>query len=137
MRDEPADRLGHILIHFARERRDALDDIAKNAADVRRGKRLHSGQHLVQNHADGEDVRSLRHVGAFHLFGRHVIRRAEHRSDRGERRVDWPCDAEVGDLRLSFGRQQDVRRLDVAMHDAFRVRVRQPAEDVFADAKRI
>jgi hypothetical protein len=41
--------------------------------------------------------------------------------------------AEVRDLGLPFGREEDVRRLDVAMDDAFRMRVCESAKQIARD----
>ena len=120
---------------MAGERRIALHHIAQNAADVRRRERFHSDQHLVHDDADREEIASRRDIGALHLLGRHVVRRAEHRSDLRQGGVGGPSDAEVGDFRLTVRGEKNVRRLDVAVNHAFRVRVRQTAKDVFADAQ--
>ena len=45
-------------------------------------------------------------------------------------------DAEVGDLHLAVGGDQDVARLDVAVHDAVAVRVAQRGGDLRGDLGR-
>ena len=52
------------------------------------------------------------------LFGRQVVAGAEHPPVRGQvGRLEHPGDPEVGQLGLALGRQEDVRRLDVAVDD--------------------
>ena len=46
-----------------------------------------------------------------------------------------PRDAEVGDLGIAVGGEEDVGRLDVAMDDSLRVRVRQAAQQIGGDAE--
>ena len=76
------------------------------------------------------------------LLGRHVRRRADRRAELRERRAgrrrrrgrDGLRDAEVGDDRRAPG-EEDVVRLDVAVHDAALVRVGERARDVAQDAR--
>ena len=91
--------------------------------------------HLVEQGAEGEDVRARVGFHAFELFGRHVLERADDRSFLGQglllRRA-----AEIDDRRGGFGQseveqlrsalgQHHVRRLQVAMDDALPVRLVQ------------
>ena len=86
------------------------------------GERRPPGHHLV--HHDAERVQVAARVGlrALRLLGREVRGGTHHRADLGEvglgRRVHRPGDAEVGDLHLAVGADQDVRRLDVAVDEA-------------------
>ena len=77
---------------------------------------------------------------AHRLLGTHVLRRAERearlRHPRAARLLHRERDAEVGDERVS-ALQQDVLRLDVAMHDAERVRGAQRVGDLAGDAHRV
>ena len=61
-------------------------------------------------------------LGALGLLGREVGGGAHDRADLGEvvlaGGVHRPGDAEVGDLHLAVGTDQDVGGLDVAVHDA-------------------
>ena len=93
-----------------------------------------SGQHLVRDAGERVDVAaSVELALAGGLLGAHVVRRA----DRGARlrqplpdlRADRVRDPEVGDERLA-PREQDVLRLDVAVHDAVLVRVRERVRDL-------
>ena len=63
-----------------------------------------------------------------HLLGRHVVERAHDLVRTGQCEVSWRQaddlrQAEVGDLHAAFPIQQDVLRLDVAVHHAFVVSV--------------
>ena len=89
-----------------------------------------AGQHLVTDHAKRIDVGAMIKIGLRRsLFGRHVGRRAQ----RGaEARAGFAIggiayrlgDAEVGHHHV-FAGDQDVLGLDVAVHDAGGMRVRQ------------
>ena len=73
------------------------------------------------------------HALALGLLGRHVAGRADDGPRLGHRRValDALGQAEVGDVRLAVGVQEDVARLEVAVQDAVLV-----ANDVAAAAQR-
>ena len=67
-------------------------------------------------------VRGGRRVPA-RLLGREVLHRAHDLAGRGERHLVGDAgDAEVGDLDPAVGRDQQVARLDVAVHEAGGVR---------------
>ena len=58
------------------------------------------------------------------LLGTHVARRAEDRSRHAERHVIQPLgQSEIGQPQPAIGIENQVRRFDVAMHDAALVRV--------------
>jgi len=63
------------------------------------------------------------HVLALDLLRGHVVRRAQKLPFLGQVRGVHPGDAEIGDLDPVVGRDQDVRRLDVAVDDAVGVRI--------------
>ena len=109
---------------------------------VRSGEQRLAGEQLVRHRAERVDVGAVIDVRvAGGLLGRHVRRRADRRADLrerrgsgvGARRADRLRDAEVGDDRRA-AREQHVVRLDVAVHDAALVRVRQRLRDVVQDA---
>ena len=83
------------------------------------------GQHFVEHHAQGVNVRALVHVlRVLQLFGRHVVRRADGQAAGRQRDLvlglaEQLGDAEVGDLHPALRVEQDVLRLDVAVQDAF------------------
>jgi hypothetical protein len=86
--------------------------------------------------AGGEQVRATVELFATRLLRRHVLRRAHHRAHLGVllAGIVHVRDAEVGDLdRLGVGQHQNVARLDVAMHDAVRMRIVERARQLQAD----
>ena len=105
-------------------------------------------QHLVQDHAEREDVGALVDVGVIpgRLLRRHVLRRAEQRAVLGldRQRAGDLRDAEVeqlGDLdhaAVDLGRdQEDVSRLEIAMDHAGAVRGGQPRADLAHDRQHL
>ncbi len=118
--------------------------------DVRREHRLRARgderrpppQHLVGEHADRVQIGAV--VGARvggPLLGGHVGGRAQGDAERGERaaargRAHGLGDAEVGYDRV-LSREQHVVGLDIAMHHALGVGVRQRVHDVPEDAHRL
>ena len=120
----------HIDLHLARRRLKFPD-------------RQLAREQLVKNHAERVDVRAMiRLRGVRRLLRRHVSRRAQHAVLREARRIRHgspgsgieggahdPRDAEVRDLYTACLIQQEVLRLDVAMHDAAVVRELQRLAD--------
>ena len=100
--------------------------------------------HLEQHDADRVDVGArVDRPAADRLLGRHVVRRAD--DDVGLRGVAADVaaqarEAEVEDADVIAGAQlladHDVRRLDVAVDDALRVRVREPGRDLARQPER-
>ena len=72
------------------------------------------GEQLEQDHAEGVPVGGGGHRAVRHLLGRHVLGRA----GSGERRLGRPLadQPEVEQHRPPLGGDEDVRRLDVAVH---------------------
>ena len=92
------------------------------------GKGLLPRQQPVENAAQPVDIRADVHrPGVACLLGRHVIDAAEHHVSLGVPAAANAGQAEIEDLDLVLGRQQQVRRLHVAMHQAVLVRVLQAA----------
>jgi hypothetical protein len=108
------------------------------------GERRPSGQHLEQDRPDREEVAAEVEALAAHLLGRHVPRRPhQHPRARdvvrdGERLrevgVHRPRQAEVEELHAVHG-QENVRGLEVAVHDPARVQRLQGREDAEADGQ--
>jgi hypothetical protein len=107
-------------------------------------KRLVARGHLVQHHAQREDVRPVIERARLDLFGRHVGSRAHHHTggrEQGRRplgligrvRFHDLGQAEVEHLHSAVWRDHDVRRLQVAMDDAPVVCSRQGAGERLAD----
>ena len=75
-------------------------------------------RHLIEHHAEREQIAAPIHPIAESLFRRHVVRRSEHRTGAGLARVRDPRDAEVRDLHDPGLRViHDVPGLDVAVND--------------------
>ena len=89
--------------------------------------RRYPGQALVQHDAERVQVARRGFPGRRRSARRHVLRGAHDEARPGNRRLAGRVrDAEVGDLDLAFGADQDVARLDVPVHDAGLVRRGQP-----------
>ena len=117
----------------AQGRRLPIKNGDERVAGRRTGERRTAGDQLVQHDAQAEAVRTPVDVQAACLLRRHVRDRPDHHPDAG---VDGPrgarigirCtlgelgDAEVEHLHVAVRPQHQVVGLDVAMHDAGRVR---------------
>ena len=93
--------------------------------------RRSAGEQFVQDDAQRVDVGGRRRLGPLDDLRRHVVRRPEDGPGRGHARaVEQAGDAEVGeagpDPAVEGGREQDVVRLEVPVHDAA-WRARRPA----------
>ena len=116
------------------------EQIHRRPSDERRLPR----EQFVGQHPEGIDVRAMIHGGiGARLLRRHVGRRADGHAQRrhaaaarGARRAQGLGDAEVRDHRAP-AREQHVVGLDVAMHDAVVVRIRQRTGDLAQDADRV
>ena len=131
---------GHGAAHDL-EARHVVERVPREQRHRRRpGERRLAGEHLVHHARQAVDVALGRDVLAAHrLLGAHVRRRAD-----GHARACQPLpsshahrarDAEIGHERATVG-EQDVLRLDVAMDDALRVRVRQRLGDLLRQVER-
>ncbi len=96
--------------------------------------RERAGEHPVEHDAEGVDVARGRRPLPARLFRGDVGRSAEQGPRVGEGRgVLGPRDAEVGDLRVPLGVEEDVSRLDVAMDQALRMGIRETGGDLTRD----
>src|SRR5688572_6812630 len=96
--------------------------------------RLLAGQELVEHDAGGKEVRPAVHGLAEKLLGRHVGRRSDRRTRLRELRGLDARDTEIGNLEVAVRQQDQVRRLDVAVHDALLARVVERVEELAHEA---
>lgn len=106
-----------------------------------------AGEHFIENRAEAEDVGARVGLLAAHLLGRHVAHRAHHRAGLGDgsflrgvirpqrrgegtRAAGEPGQAKIENLDPAIGRDKDVFRLQVAVHDPFFMRGRQPGSQL-------
>ena len=61
-----------------------IDDLVENGGDVVPGKRFLAGQQLVEDHGQGEEVRTTVDLAAGDLLRRHVVGRPEELPGAGE-----------------------------------------------------
>ncbi len=92
--------------------------------------RLLAREQLVEHGPQREDVGAGIGLGAPHLLGGHVVRRAHHHPGAGHLRGADAGQAEVHDLDAPVGQDADVGGLEVAVHDPLLVRVGQPFRDL-------
>ena len=130
--DDGVDLGRHRSVDGARRRRRRLDDLQREGRRRRARERQPPREHLEQDDAERENVRSVVDRFTERLLGRHVRHRPERRA--GARRQHgggrFSLDAaagprgepEVENLRRSLRRHHDVRRFDVAVDDPFGVR---------------
>ena len=109
------------------------------------GKWVATGDPLVQQHAEREDVARRCHRVAEYLLGRHVLRRAhDHAGSRhaaGDARLaharrQQSRDAEVHHLHVAVIAHHDVLGLDVPMNDARVVRGAERARNLDRDLRK-
>ena len=114
-------------------------DLERDDARVVAVDRARPGDHLVEHHPDGVEVRArVDLVGAAGLLGRHVLGRAHDDAGDGELlllRIGAPRlgDAEVDELEEGLSpaeRDEHVLGLEVAVDDAERVRRLERLEDL-------
>ena len=93
-------------------------------------------QHFVEHDARGVDVRARVRAVAPRLLGRHVVHRAERLLRERVGGIGKAGDAKVGDLDAAVAQDHDVLRLDVAVDDAARMRVRERLHDLRDEMQR-
>ena len=110
---DPVGQLGDGVAHVRERGRDGGGGVEGTLAD----------EALVGHDPEGVDVGGGHGGAALGLLGREVLRRAHHLAGLGQRHaLGGPGDAEVGDLHPTVGRDEQVGRLHVAVHDAGGVR---------------
>ena len=134
--DEP-DELGRGIAPQVLERRHRIGGQGQeNCGSGITAERQPARAYLEDQHSQGPDIRPLIHMRATRLLRCHVRQRAERgprlrdtRNGIGGRGLHFG-QPEVENLHLPGGRQEDIGRLEVAMHHTGRVRHGEPISDV-------
>ena len=123
-------RAGGIVAIARGERRGVFMEHRGHRLDGRvAGEGPPARQHLVEDHAKGEQVRALVDGASGHLLRRHICHGADHGAHGGPRpgrelveplafRLHELRDAEVEDLHAPIARDEEVVGLEVAVDDA-------------------
>jgi hypothetical protein len=121
-----------VAVQQARGRRIDLPDLSDGVDGAVGPERRAAGEQLVQDRAQPVDVAARVGLASGGLFGRHVAGRSHRAAARGQGSVDrHPVgETEVGDARAIRLVDQDVPGLEVAVHDAQRVRRVHGGRDV-------
>ena len=145
--DHAVERAGNAHVHLKKVGRIVFENRIERLDRRLAAKRRNAGQHLVQNHAEGEDVRAVVAAAAAHLFRRHVADRSHEPPGLGRRRrqrrlvfvsgsrIRQPRrgqfgQAEVEDFYVAIAGDEKVLRLEIAMNDVALVRGGQSAGDL-------
>ncbi len=102
--------------------------------------RAPSGQHLEQDDTQAVEIASCVHLVAQDLLGREVLKRADNCIMEGGARLvrrQRQGEPKVAELHISFGRQEDVPGLDVAVDDRTLVEDGEAFEDLRSDPDRL
>ena len=145
--DRRGDVLGQLGVRRARARRVVARDGDEQVHLGRAAERWPPGRHLVEHDAEREEIGALIELLAARLLGRHVRRRAHARAvlrelhlrlrltAHGRGGVLELREAEIDDLRRALGRDEDVLGLEIAVHDALVVRLRERERDAARDGE--
>jgi len=97
-----------------------------------------SGQHLVQDDAQGVQIGPVIHDHTLGLLWRHIVWGAQHGAGAGQPAgVAGAGDAKVGHFGPAVGAEQDIGRLDVAMNQAAAVGKVKGAAHLLDDLQRL
>ena len=117
VRTDPLLRVRDLTVTFASRGRTSVRAVDGVDLDVAAG----STVGIVGESGSGKSVTSLAALG---LLGRDVGRRPQHLAGLGQRHpLGGAGDAEVGDLDVAVGAEEDVLGLEVAVDDVERVEV--------------
>ena len=140
----------NLVAHLGERLRLAVGDLVERIEHVLAGERAAPGDHLVEHAAEREHVGAVIDLFAFDLLGRHVTGRTHHLAGyrahhRRRARVGAPAnsgklgqlgDAEVEHLAVTVGGNEDVGRLQIAMHDTHAVRRPQRLDNLDREIER-
>ncbi len=123
--DDRLERRWHVGDERAQRRRPLAHVLVGDRHRGLAGERRAPGEHLVEHHTEGVDVAARVDGQALGLLGREVGGGAHDEAGLCHLlvRADRTGDAEVGDLDLAVGGDEDVARLDVAVHDTVAMRI--------------
>ena len=97
-------------------------------------KRTFAGEHFIQHHAYGPNVRAGIDAFAAHLLRTHVGRRPKQSpTSQHDRLIQQLRDAEIENLHHAIVSDEQIRRLDITMDDPRVVRLREPTRDLNRD----
>ena len=129
-------------LQFGRWRERRVQDRVGQPPGVRFVERPPAGRHLVEHDPERVDVGARVNRLATHLLGRHVRQRPLEPADRPRRRLfdvgggaRQLRQAEVQHLHPALGRDDDVGRLEIAVHDAALVRLLERRRHVAAECR--
>ena len=139
--EQPLDQRGELGGDLRAQSPRRQRAVVANAGQGVRGgggaKRRLSGEHLVEQRAQREEVRAGTERQPQDLLGRHGVARAHHHPRVRERCFllaplgrQRPRDAEVEDLGVTRRGDHHVGRLEIAMQDALRMGGGEPAGDL-------
>ena len=132
LHDDAIHGLGNISRNGRRERRNGLDMLVGHGhGRIARERRL-SSEELEKQHARGVQIRTSINRLTLRLLGGEVLSCAHDRVGlrHGRLRIgDRASNAEVHDLDLTLGGQHDISGLDIAVHEASRMRVLECRQD--------
>ena len=135
--DHAVERGRHRCVRAWRARRRVLP-LGQQLGRRRRLERPPTREQLVQDDAERIDVGRRPNGFTSRLFGCEIGRRAEDRPrQRVTRRSERTGDSEVSQLRLSVTVEQDVLRLQVAVHEPGSMRGSEGAGDLRADGSNL
>ena len=119
-----------------RKVRRLVEDLVERGHHRVGADRLLTGDQLVEDEADREEIAAAVELSRADLLGRHVVRGADDRAARGGAETGEAGDAEVHDLRRPPVGQEHVRRLHVAVDDAVLVRVAESPQHLQDERQR-
>ena len=136
-RHEAIDLERNVRSEDPRGRRCRLENVVDDRQVAVAAKRALSGEHLVEHDAERPEVGATVHGLALDLLRSHVRHRSHGRSRaRRPGAIEQLRDAEVHDLDEPVTRDHQVRRLDVAMHDARAMGLVQPPRNLQREVER-